>query len=59
MVGPTFGREYAPNKAERREMDGIIDFLALKDPIHNPEYLVRNGVERRCLADRLNNITET
>lgn len=59
MVGPTFGREYAPNKAERREMDGIIDFLALQDPIQNPEYLVRNGVERRCLADRLNNITET
>ena len=47
MIGSVFSRDYTPKRWERKEMDAIIDFLALKTPNQNdhPEYLVSDGYE--------------
>jgi len=40
-----FTQEYDPSWWERKEMDTIIDFLELKNPIDNPEFLSKRKQE--------------
>lgn len=39
-VGSVFARDYVPQRWEGKEMEEIIDFLDLKNPVDDPEYLV-------------------
>lgn len=58
MGGPTFRKDYTPTKGERKEMENIIELLALKNPRQHPDYLedtedqiTRNAISSILFAD--------
>jgi len=54
IIGPVFSRKYTPKRWERKEMDAIMEFLALKNPNPNdhPEYLdePRHQVTKKAIS---------
>lgn len=43
VIGPVFSRDYTPKRWERKEMDGIIESLALENPNDHPKFLNEPG----------------